>query len=423
MNMSIKKLVGLTMLLAVYTSIFPTAASAVSGEMTIEVCANDFDLRAEAEIKDRVQNMTGIVDIRFTPEVMARIKGYLQYKEGTSAILGRQNVFFPMFEEVLERRNMPTDLKYLSVVESALKPNAISRVGAAGLWQLMRSTGRMLGLKINSTIDERRSPYKSTEAALDYLEQLYEEFDDWTLALAAYNAGPGRVRRAILRANSRDFWTIQRFLPRETRNYVPAFIAANYVANYYYIHDIPPVVEHPDLLSVSNITLYEEMTFTEIAEITGVEMLVLKMLNPCYLRNYIPASINGSHVLMPKYAASLLLSHLVRPDDPQEEIQSEWYSRHLISPTDVHLLRPDIEIPEKLPMFTTPLVEDQRDDLPEMNLSPAGRTEEDAVWYRLKKRESLQVIARRKKISFEKLIELNSGWDQDLNPGSLIRLR
>lgn len=410
------------MLLAIYAFIFPKAADAASGKVTVEVCANEIDLKAEAEIKDRIQNMTGVVDIRFTPEVMARVKGYLQYKKGTSAILGRQNVFFPMFEEVLDRRNMPTELKYLSIVESALKPNAISRVGAAGLWQLMRSTGRMLGLEINATIDERRSPYKSTEAAFDYLEQLYEEFDDWTLALAAYNAGPGRVRRAIMRANSRDFWTIRRYLPSETRNYVPAFIAANYMAQYYYMHDIQPVIEHPDLLSVSNITLYEETTFQEISEITGVEVLILKKLNPCYLRNYIPAREIGSHVLMPKYAASLLLSHLVTPDDPKEEIQEDWYNRHLISPTDVHLLRPDIDVPDLLPVFKTSLVNESSDLLAVVK-DPAGRTEEDPVWYRLRKRENLQAIARKKKISFPKLVELNSGWEKDLNPGSLIRLR
>ncbi|MDX1685903.1 MAG: transglycosylase SLT domain-containing protein [Saprospiraceae bacterium] len=422
MNMSILKTAGLYLLLGFLAHIVPLSLQAGDNKVTLEVCVNEFDMKAEAEIKDRISNMDGLFEMRHTPEVMSYIKDYLGYKEGTSTILGRQMVFFPLFEDVLAKKDVPTDLKYLPIVESALNPNAISRVGAAGLWQFMRSTGRMMGLRINSVVDERRNPYRSTEAAADYLQLLYEEFEDWTLVLAAYNAGPGRVRKAISRADSRDFWKIKRYLPSETRRYVPAFIAVNYVMNYYYLHDIQPVLEHPDYLNVSNITLYETMNFREISEITGVEVGILRKLNPCYLRQYIPANENGSYVMLPSYAATLLLNHLYIPDSETETVQDGWLNDKLISPSDLHLLRPQVEVLERLPVpMNQDLFHNEGHEVPEIELM--GRTEEDAVWYRLKKRESLLAIARRKKISFEKLIELNSGWDQDLNPGSLIRLR
>lgn len=411
------------MLWAIYAFTLTSPMSGTARAVVIEVCSNEINVKVEAEIKDRIQAMSGLVDMKHTPEVMSYIKSYLNYKTGTSTVLGRQMVFFPIFEDVLIKRNLPTDLKYLTIVESALNPDATSKSGAAGLWQLMRPTGRMLGLKINSTVDERRNPYRSTEAAIDYLEQLYNEFGDWTLALAAYNGGPGRLRRAIEKGGSNDFWEIRKYLPKETRNYVPAFIAVNYVANYYYLHDIQPVLEHPDYMSVSNITLYEKMTFKEIAEITGVEVSTIKALNPCYLRQYIPANENGSYVMLPNYSATRLLNHLYRPDNATEELTGgELADEKMIHPDDLHLLRPEMTVMEYLPILSPTMIEQQA-DLEVFINDIMGRTEEDAVWYRLKKRESLMAIAKRKNISFDKLVALNAGLAEQLTPGSLIRIQ
>lgn len=410
------------MLMSVYAFELPTNLLASSDRVTIEVCAHDVDAEAEAEIKNRINSMNGLVDMKFTPEVMSYIQGYLKYKQGASSVLGRQNIYFPMFEQALTEKEMPTDLKYLSIVESALKPNAVSRAGAAGLWQLMRGTGRMLGLKINSVVDERRNPYKSTQAALDYLNMLHEEFGDWTLALAAYNSGPGRVRRAISLGNSEDFWEIKKYLPKETRNYVPAFIAVNYIVNYYYLHDIQPSLEHPDFMSVSNITLYDKISFQEISEITGTDVNVIKQLNPCYLRAYVPGGSLGSHVMLPNYAATLLLNHLYRPDNPNQEISVMLLDNRVISNNDLHLVRPQDAVVDFLPSATLQMLKKSEDELAVV-LNMSGRNEEDIVWYRLKKRESLMDIAKRKNLSFERLLELNSGWSQDWNPGSMIRIQ
>ena len=309
-------------------------------------------------------------------------------------------------------------------MESALKPGAISRVGAAGLWQLMKPTGQMLGLTVNRTVDERRNPYKSTYAAADYLEMLYNEFEDWTLAIAAYNSGPGRVRRAVSLGGAKDYWKIRKFLPRETRNYVPAFIAVTYLANYYYMHDIQPVLEHPDFLSVENITLYEKISFNEISQVTGVSVDIIKALNPCYLRHYIPTNENGSFVMLPRHAASTLLNHLYRPELPSMDAFQILQDNVLIGHNERRLMRLTLEAPEKLPSVDANVVFDQGSD-PEIYfpIHRINREPKDPVWYKMGKRESLYDISRKKNIPLSKLIALNAVNEKDLGPGRVIRLQ
>jgi membrane-bound lytic murein transglycosylase D len=158
-------------------------------------------------------------------------------------MLGASNFYMPIFEEALEAYNLPLELKYLPVIESALNPKAVSRVGATGLWQFMLSTGKRYGLEVNTLYDERRDPVKASYAAAHYLRDLYKIFDDWNLVIAAYNCGPAKVNKAIHRAKGEtDYWKIYPYLPKETRGYVPAFIAANYIMNYYCDHNICPMV-------------------------------------------------------------------------------------------------------------------------------------------------------------------------------------
>ena len=171
------------------------------------------------EIADRIHSLGSSVEIQYSREVRNRINQYLSRQASMSEVLiGRSKIYFPTFEHILREKGLPTDLKYLSVVESGLKPDATSRSGAAGLWQFMRPTGRMMGLKISRTIDERRDVEKSTAAAADYLLKLYNQFDDWTLAIAAYNCGPCNMRKAIRRSGgNKSFWEIKKYLPKETR--------------------------------------------------------------------------------------------------------------------------------------------------------------------------------------------------------------
>ena len=175
---------------------------------------------------------------------------------------------------------MPLDLKFLSVVESALNPMAVSRSGAVGLWQFMPATGREYGLKISRYVDERKDPVKSTLAAIKYLKKQYNRYGNWELALAAYNGGPGRVNRAIKRGRSKNFWRIRKYLPRETRNYVPAYIAATYIANFYHMHDLVPIYPDLELQLTESVKVYETLNFSEIEAITGTPEYIIEILNP-----------------------------------------------------------------------------------------------------------------------------------------------
>ena len=220
-------------------------------------------------------------------------------REQVSRMLGLSAYYFPMFEEALDRYNMPLELKYLAIVESALNPAARSRVGAAGLWQFMYATGRMNGLSVTSYVDERNDPLKSTEAACKYLQTLYGIFGDWNLALAAYNSGPGNVNKAIRRSGGkRDYWEIRPFLPRETAGYVPAFIAVNYIMNYSSEHFIFPTDVKPSYFSTDTIKVKEQLSFEQISELIDIDEEELAFLNPAYRYKVIPKNEKDPYTLI-----------------------------------------------------------------------------------------------------------------------------
>ncbi len=223
---------------------------------------------------------------------LAMIKLYaIKRNKLTARMIGLGALYFPIFEEKLIANNMPLELKYLPIVESALNPTAVSHAGAGGLWQFMPATGKSHGLEITSLYDERYDPYLSTEAACDYLKKLHKVYGDWSLALAAYNAGSGNVNKAIRRANGKtDFWSIREFLPKETQNYVPAFIAVNYVMKYAAHHGIVPV--KPDYLSVEMDTLQvsKRIEFGVMEHWLDYSRTKLKYLNPMFKTEIIPSS-------------------------------------------------------------------------------------------------------------------------------------
>jgi membrane-bound lytic murein transglycosylase D len=239
----------------------------------------------------RLADMPTIIKMPYNKIIRQFIDKYEETKrKQVSVMLGIGDYYFPLYEQMLEKYRMPNELKYLSVVESALNPNATSRVGATGLWQFMFGTGKSYGLEINSLVDERRDPLKSTEAAVRYLKDLYGIFGDWHLAIAAYNCGPGNVNKAIRRSGGKkDYWDIYYYLPRETRGYVPLFIAANYVMTYYKEHRICPVrTEYP--LHTDTLMLSNRMHFDQISAVVGVPKEDLVKLNPQYRREIIPGS-------------------------------------------------------------------------------------------------------------------------------------
>jgi membrane-bound lytic murein transglycosylase D len=268
-------------------------------------------LPTDAELKERLSHLSSCIELKTHPVVKGYIRTYVELKtEKSRTMLGKRLTYFPLFEEKLKEYGLPTDLKYLSVVESALNPNAVSRVGATGLWQFMPATGAQYGLRTTSVVEDRSDPVKSTDAAARHLKDLYNMYNDWALALAAYNSGAGRVNAAIKRAHSRDFWTIQRYLPKETRNYVPAFIAATYICHYYSTHGIVPYEPDFDEQLTNYIKVYEGMSFRDIADATGIDYQVVKTLNPGFRRDYVPPSTNGHYVILPERVMPAFVRYL-----------------------------------------------------------------------------------------------------------------
>ncbi len=251
----------------------------------------------DADISNRLENLQSAISIKYTSEVRTRVLQYTYYhRKATEDLIGRAMLYFPLFDEEISKRNLPSELKNVAVIESLLKPSATSRVGAAGLWQFIKSTGKMQGLEISELIDERRDPKKSTAAAMDYLEHLYEQFGDWTLAVAAYNAGPGNIRKAIRRSGSKDFWKMSKYLPKETQAYVPRVIASLYLMNYYHEHGLQPKVPDELLQSTVEIDVNKDLKINDLSESLNIHIDVLKRLNPSYKKGLIPAK--GDYTLI-----------------------------------------------------------------------------------------------------------------------------
>ncbi len=246
------------------------------------------------EQRIEVLNAQTPIELTYNKVVKKFIDLYAVKKHNlTAKMLGLAEIYFPMFEETLDKYDMPLEIKYLAIVESALNPAAGSRAGAKGLWQFMYGTGKVYGLKVTSMVDDRYDPYKSTVAACEHLSDLYDIYGDWSLALAAYNSGAGNVNRAIRRAGgTKNYWAVWPFLPRETRGYVPAFIAVNYVMNYAPEHNIYPMRPNLFFYDIDTVTVHDVLAFDQLNEMLGIPMDELKYLNPQFKLGIIPAT-NG----------------------------------------------------------------------------------------------------------------------------------
>ena len=250
---------------------------------------------------ERLQRIPSVMEMPYNDVVRKFIDRYaVRLRASVSYMLGAANFYMPIFEEALEMYNLPLELKYLPVIESALSPTATSRVGAAGLWQFMLATGKQYGLEVNSLVDERRDPIKSTYAAARYLRDLYKIYDDWNLVIAAYNYGPQNINKAIHRAGGvKDYWAIYKYLPRETQGYVPAFIAANYIMTYYCEHNICPMRTQIPAKS-DTIVVNRDVHFKQIAAVTGIRIEELRSLNPQYRRDIVNGSTQPSVIRLPQ---------------------------------------------------------------------------------------------------------------------------
>ena len=241
-------------------------------------------------------------NVEYNATVERFIRLYLNTRKNEiSNLMDEAKYYFPIFEEYLDKYNLPLEIKFLAIVESALKPNARSVYGARGLWQFMYHTGKQFGLNVTSYVDERSDPIKSTEAACKYLESLYDTFDDWDLALAAYNSGPGNVSKAIRRSGGlRNYWNIRKYLPSETRSYVPAFYATYYLFEYGKEHDIYPKDSKITYYETDTVHIKRKLSFHKIQQEIGIDKDMLKKLNPQYKLNIIPLNDTYNVLILPK---------------------------------------------------------------------------------------------------------------------------
>ena len=269
---------------------------------------------SKEEYVDRLYRMPCVMEMAYNDVVQKFIDRYSgRLRRSISYMLAASNFYMPIFEEALEMYQLPLELKYLPIIESALNPKAVSRVGAAGLWQFMPATGKQYGLKLNSLVDERRDPVLASQAAARYLRDLYKIFGDWNLVIAAYNCGPENINKAIRRANNttslkgengeplpvvKDYWHIYPYLPRETRGYVPAFIAANYIMTYYSLHNICPMTTRLPAKS-DTVMVSRNVHLEQVAEVVGLNIDFLRSLNPMYRRDIVPGATEPSPLRLP----------------------------------------------------------------------------------------------------------------------------
>ncbi|MBR1732448.1 MAG: transglycosylase SLT domain-containing protein [Alloprevotella sp.] len=259
--------------------------------------------------RERLLRLPTVIEMTYNDVVQGFIDRYTnRQRRAVAAMLGTANLYVPMFEEALDYYGLPLELKYLPVIESALNPNAVSPAGAAGLWQMMLSTGKQYNLEVNSRVDERRDPIKSTWAAARLLRDLFKIYGDWHLVLAAYNCGPGNVNKAIHRAGEqRNYWKIYPYLPKETRGYVPAFIAANYIMNYYCDHNICPMrTRYP--IQTDTIMVSHNVDLNQVAEICRIDLDVVKALNPQYRTRVVPGYSTPSTIRLPQEAIATFIA-------------------------------------------------------------------------------------------------------------------
>lgn len=263
------------------------------------------------EIKARFKKMSSPIPLQYNEHVKAYIDLYaVRKRQLTSTIIGLTQLYFPLFEKILDQQGLPLEFKYLSVIESALNPLAVSKCGATGLWQFMYETGRQYNLNINSFVDERKDPYASTVAACKYFKDMYSIYHDWLLVIAAYNCGAGNVNRAIARSGGKmDFWEISRYLPQETRGYVPAFIAVHYLMNHTKEHNLTATPPPITFFEVDTVQVTNKVTFEQISSFLDVPVNVVQYLNPVYKRNVIPAVGNSYKLRLPSKKAVLFAAN------------------------------------------------------------------------------------------------------------------
>ncbi len=354
---------------------------------------------------ERLSRMPTVMEMAYNDVVRNSIDRYMgRLRHSVSLFLGAANFYMPIFEDALETYQVPLELKYLPIIESALNPRAVSHAGAAGLWQFMPSTGKTYGLDINSLVDERRDPIKASFAAAHLLSDLYKVFGDWNLVIAAYNCGPENVNKAIHRAGGiRDYWKIYPYLPAETRGYVPAFIAANYAMNYYCEHNICPMRSKLPA-KTDTVMVNRNVHLNQVASVLNVDIEMLRTLNPEFRRDIVPGATKPYAIRLPQADATRFI-------DMQDQIYN-YNSHELLNKRD------EVEVNDERPTYVS-----SRKATRSAKQGRARSSRSSAQSVTVRKGDSLSAIARRNGTTVAKLKKLNGIKGSNIRAGQRIRVR
>lgn len=354
---------------------------------------------------DRLSRMPTVIEMPYNEIIRKFIDQYTgRLRNRVSLMLAVNNFYVPIFEEALNAYNLPLELKYLPVIESALNPRATSRAGAGGLWQFMLSTGKLYGLENNSLVDERRDPIKSSYAAARYLKDMYDIYHDWNLVIAAYNCGPGNINKAISRSGGKtDYWEIYNYLPKETRGYIPSFIAANYVMTYYCKHNICPMdMEIPS--ATDTVQVNRNIHLRQIADVCGIDFEELRSLNPQYKRDIIPGATSPQTLRLPQ---DLVGTFLEREDSIAAYKADELFRNRRV-----------VAVPEP----TTTRSRRSTSTRASSSSSSSSSSGSGTVYHTIRRGETLSTIAKRYGVTVNQLRSWNGISGSNITAGKRLKI-
>lgn len=371
-------------------------------------------LVSDEVIIERLKALPNIIEMPYNQIVRSYIEKYTRDgRAQVPALLGLGLYYNPIFEQALEEQGLPLELKYLPMIESSLDPNAVSKHGAAGLWQFMLATAKGLGMEVNSLIDERRDPYLSSEMAAAYLKGLYDAYGDWSLAIAAYNCGPGTLNKAIRRAGGEpkdhDFWSVYNYLPEETRGYVPGFIAVNYVMNYYPEHNISPVLPTAPLV-MDTIHVTDRIHFEQISKVLDIPVEELRILNPQYRADIIPGSKDTPHNLI--LPSQQIHAYLMSEEDIKNYEADKYAPRGVVTPGEVQ--GDALAVVEDTEIWSAPLSSKST------NIQVDG--EKQTIIHKVKAGETLASIAKTYEVTPEEIKATNNLRRNAVRVGQQLRI-